>query len=74
MESDIIQEICKIINIPIIVNGGIGKLSQIVDIFKSCDISGISLSSILHYECVLQNSIEDNTLEGNRSFCLTEEK
>ena len=25
MESDIIQEISKIINIPIIVNGGIGK-------------------------------------------------
>ena len=57
MESDIIHKICKIINIPIIVNGGIGKLSQIVDIFKSCDISGLALSSILHYECVLQNSI-----------------
>ena len=74
MESDIIQEISKIINIPIIVNGGIGKLSQIVDIFKSCDISGISLSSILHYECVLQNSIEDNTLEGNRSFLSNKRK
>ena len=42
----------KTVNIPVVSNGGIGKVLQVKDIFLKTQVSGIAISSMFHYYCI----------------------
>ena len=48
-DINIISKICKNVNIPIIAHGGAGKFEHVLKVIKETNISGVSLSSLLHY-------------------------
>lgn len=62
------EKISKKINIPLIANGGFGKLSHIKDLLNYCEPSGIALSSALHYSSMLNIKKNENLSEGNFEF------
>ena len=54
---------------PFIVHGGLGSINQILETSKINSVSGVALSSVLHYELVskLRNN-QPNDFEGNTQF------
>ncbi len=45
----IVNNISSKISIPLIVNGGAGNFHDIYELIKECDISGVAISSLFHY-------------------------
>ena len=68
MDLDMVNQINSSVSIPVVVNGGIGNIKQILDTFTLSDISGLAISSVLHYEYVLNNSSDIKNTEGNSNF------
>lgn len=68
------EKVSKKINIPLIANGGFGKLSHIKDLLNYCDPSGIALSSALHYSSMLNIKKKENLNEGNFEFMNNKKK
>ena len=65
--------VCESVNIPIVINGGVGNILDIKEIIKNENISGIAISSILHYYVVFnQNTFNKNSPEGNMNFLQNE--
>ena len=52
---DVVYNLIKNIDIPIIYHGGIGKKEDILEVLKIKNIDGICLSSILHYTAIDNN-------------------
>lgn len=67
-DLNLYEKISKKIKIPLIVNGGFGKLSHIKDLLNCCCPSGISISSALHYSSILNIKKRENVDEGNFEF------
>ena len=68
MDLDMVNQISSSVSIPVVVNGGIGNIKQILDTFTFSDISGLAISSVLHYEYVLNNTFDIKNTEGNSNF------
>jgi len=45
-----INKISKSVSIPVIAHGGAGSVKHIVDLVKKTNVSGVSISSIIHYD------------------------
>ena len=61
----------KNLNIPIIAHGGASNLEHIKEVFKTTNIDGVSIASILHYNAIkeLIERADSNFLEeGNINF------
>ena len=75
LDLDLISQISKIVSIPIIVHGGVGKLD---DIKKGVEVGadGVAIASMLHYSIYnnFKNSIMSDKKEGNFSFLNNKEK
>jgi cyclase len=55
------------VNVPVIAHGGAGNFKHIYDVIKKTNISGVGLSSILHYEAI--NNFPRSKLKiGNTNF------
>jgi cyclase len=67
-----LKKIEKFINVPLIVNGGIGNLNHMLEIAIRCNfVSGIAIGSLLHYSLfkkILRNNVSDG--EGNFDFIM----
>ena len=48
-DINIIGQICKNVNIPVIAHGGAGKFDHVFKVINETSISGVSLSSLFHY-------------------------
>ena len=48
-DTNLLKEIMKVVNIPVVVSGGMGKLEDLKNLVK-LKPSGIALASVLHYE------------------------
>ncbi len=46
----IIKKISSSVSIPVIAHGGAGNLEHILDVVKNTEISGVAISSMLHYD------------------------
>ncbi len=68
-DIELINEVSKILKVPFIVHGGLGSINQILETSKINSVSGVALSSVLHYELVskLRNN-QPNDFEGNTQF------
>ena len=69
MDLTLIQKVCNCVNIPVVVNGGIGNIQNIKNVLENIKVSGLAISSILHYDIVLkENTFNKQSSEGNMNF------
>lgn len=68
-DIELVKKIADMVNIPIIAHGGPGKLEHISELITETKISGVCISSILHYHYIKNHKINiDTSLEGNVEF------
>jgi cyclase len=67
-DLNLFEKISKKIKIPLIVNGGFGRLSHIKDLLNYCCPSGIAIGSALHYSSMLNIKKKEDLDEGNFEF------
>lgn len=69
-DIELIRQIKSNINIPLVVHGGIGRSEHALAAIGECKkISGIAISSMLHYEYLINNrKIDGFEKEGNIEF------
>ena len=57
------------INVPFILHGGAGDEKQIYDVLKYDKVSGVAISSLLHYSLIRAKNFQfKDTGEGNTEF------
>ncbi len=63
------------IKLPFILHGGAGSCKHINDVLKLEKVSGVAISSILHYSLIRSNKFKfDNKKEGNTNFLLSKNR
>jgi len=68
-DMELIGQVHDNINIPLVVNGGIGMQEHVIKIKKEIPVSGIALSSMLHYQYLKTNrKVDGYEDEGNIEF------
>jgi len=69
MNIDLINRVCNAVNIPVVAHGGIGCPIHVLEIAKQLPVSGLAISSILHYQYITKNKHLDGfEEEGNIEF------
>ena len=63
-DIDLIKSVSTITSLPVIVHGGAGKIEHIIDVIKDSSISGVALSSILHYEAISNIKFDKKKTSG----------
>ena len=63
---DLYEKIRKKVNIQLIAHGGAGPLDNIAEIFKKCDVDGISIASLFHYNYLTKTSVKK--IKGSNYF------
>lgn len=68
-DIEIIKKISKSIRVPVLAHGGGGKFEHIVEVIKKTNISGVVLSSFLHYSAApkFKKNLKFNTI-GNTEY------
>ncbi len=68
-DKELLSSVSKKIEIPIVAHGGAGSSSDILDLIKNVNVSGVSCASILHYSLIKNIDISKQTYaEGNLEF------
>lgn len=74
-DLDLINAVASVVDIPVIANGGPGKLEHIKDVFKKTDADAVAIASMLHYNDRQSIVIPSNfNQEGNISFLMSGSK
>lgn len=61
-ENDLLRSITKEVSVPVIASGGMGKMTDLLEAYKSgCD--GLAMASVLHYEKTTINEIRQYILK-----------
>tara|TARA_Y100000294_G_scaffold175575_1_gene195994 strand:- start:3011 stop:3877 length:867 start_codon:yes stop_codon:yes gene_type:complete len=69
MDIQLVKELVKHVNIPVVSSGGIGKKEHCIEILKIVPVSGVAIGSMFHYECLSkQNFNLDKNQEGNIEY------
>ncbi len=71
-DLELTRAVAEAVSIPVIANGGAGKLEDIKEVIKEGRADAVSLASVLHYDFVKNHSGADNVsknkTEGNTEF------
>ena len=65
LEEELIDEVSKTSNLPLVVSGGFGSLDQIKNLSKNSRIDGIAVGSVLHYNVLSIDNIKDEFRKNN---------
>lgn len=57
-DNDLYEKISKATSIPVIANGGCGKVKDIIDVSKNNYIDGVAISSALHFNKIKINEVK----------------
>ena len=68
-DIELFQKLRTKIFVQLIAHGGAGPLENIVEIFKICDVDGISIASLFHYNYLKKN--KKLKLQGSNYFLQT---
>ena len=63
-DLDLINEVSKVVSIPLIVSGGAGTVDHIDECAKKCDVSGMAVASMLHYNLSTIKTIKEYLKEN----------
>ena len=70
-DFEIIDKIKNIISVPLIVSGGIGSKEDVLNILSYNYVSGVAISSLLHYDYIKNNDLKNLNFEiGNIDFLM----
>ncbi len=72
-DIEITKKISKAVAIPVISHGGAGSFKDILDVIKKTNISGVSISSLFHYNSI-NNKKKLSTKLGNLDFIKKQKK
>lgn len=68
-DEELISEVVKRVNIPVIAHGGAGKKEHLSQVFKNTAVHSIACASIFHYDFVSNNKTQAaSNVEGNIEF------
>ena len=68
-DFELIDKLKDVVKIPFIINGGAGNKSDIKSVLKKNYVTGVAVSSILHYEIInRKNFVFNKKQEGNYEF------
>ncbi len=68
-DQEMLELIYDRINVPFIIHGGAGSENQIYDVLKYDKISGVAISSLLHYSLIREKNFKFKSKEeGNTQF------
>jgi cyclase len=68
-DSSLLKQILQEVSIPVIAHGGIGKKEDVLAMKKESELSGVAISSILHYYFIKsKRNLEGYEEEGNTEF------
>lgn len=65
LEEELINEVSKNTNLPLVVSGGFGKLDQIKNFSSFEKIDGLAIGSVLHYDLIGINDIKQELRKNN---------
>jgi imidazole glycerol phosphate synthase glutamine amidotransferase subunit len=65
LEEELINEVSKITDLPLVVSGGFGSLDQIKNLSKNSNIDGVAIGSALHYNILSIESIKNEFKKNN---------
>ena len=69
MDISMIEKISKMVDIPVIAHGGVGKKEDVKELFANTEAKAVSLASLLHYDYIHNGyEIGDHQGEGNIEF------
>lgn len=73
---ELLEEISRVVAIPVIAGGGVGTFQHIQESFDSGHIHAVSLASVLHYDLIQRVDTlgSDQHLEGNVQFLHSRQK
>ena len=63
---DLYEKIRKKVNVQLIAHGGAGPLNNIAEIFQKCDVDGISIASLFHYNYLTKTNVKK--IKGSNYF------
>jgi len=68
-DINLIKQVAEAITLPIVVHGGAGNITHILDLLNKISVSGIAISSMFHYNTLKHfRDFEDFNKEGNLDF------
>ena len=68
-DFELVKKISKSVNIPVICHGGASNFKDILDISFDTEVSGVCISSMLHYNLILFNrAFKDEALKCNSNI------
>ena len=69
LDTELIRKVHSGIKIPLVVNGGVGRLEDVVGLAKEVKVSGVAIASMLHYHYLNTNrQVHGFEEEGNTEF------
>ena len=68
LDINLIKNLSKLVNIPIVAHGGVGNKSHVLEAFNDGCADAVMISSLFHYHYVFNNEVSPSTLEGNDQF------
>lgn len=63
----LVKELSRNVTIPVIAHGGAGNFDHVYDLIKKTNISGVSISSLLHYDLLGKFKFDKSSV-GNTDF------
>ncbi len=60
-----LSEIKKVVKVPVIASGGVGKPEHLLDAIQVADVDALLLASILHFGSYTINQIKNYLIEKN---------
>lgn len=68
-DEGLIKQVADLVDIPVIAHGGCKSPENVVEVFENCKVDGVSIASVLHYDFVQKQSLnQEFSVEGNTSF------
>ncbi len=73
-DYNLIEKVLKVCKVPLLIHGGCRTKEDVLDVFKKFDLSGIVISSILHYDLIDRIKTYSDENEGNITFLSNKNK
>ena len=73
-DYNLIEKVLKVCKVPLLIHGGCRTKEDVLDVFKKFDLSGIVISSILHYDLIDRIKTSSDDTEGNITFLTNKSK
>jgi len=64
-DINLMKQINKKVNVPVIASGGMGSLQHSIDLIKNCNVSGFCIADAIHYNRYTVNEIRKKLIDNN---------